>query len=68
MEPVRGDKDPKQVEAEVVLAEEDVVKAGEAVSRQVRAVIVFAQTVGRKPTINWEAPVMSRNVPNAEWR
>jgi ElaB/YqjD/DUF883 family membrane-anchored ribosome-binding protein len=47
-------------------AKEAVDKAGEVVLRQARAVIAFAPNVVKRQPMHWGAPVMSRNVPNAE--
>ena len=38
----------------------------EGVLQQARVDIVSVPTVVKKQTINWEPPVMSRNVPNVE--
>ncbi|MEE4352799.1 MAG: hypothetical protein V2J25_08020 [Desulfatiglans sp.] len=62
-------KELVQAEAWEVEAEVDVkvaAAAGEEVLPQVRADTVSVQTVVKKQPINWGAPAMSRNAPNAE--
>ncbi len=45
---------------------EVLVAAGEVVLGQVRVDFASAPTAVKKQPMNWELPVMSRNVPNAE--
>jgi hypothetical protein len=50
------------------VAEPDGVvdKGKEVVLQQARAAIAFVQAVAKEQSINWGAPVMSRNAPSAE--
>jgi len=71
MEQGREVRDLEQVEVwvEVVVAEAKAVvvaEAKEVVLRQDRVEIVSVPTAVKEQPINWGAPVMSRNVPNAE--
>jgi len=59
-------KDRDQEQGEVVAKAVVAAVAAEVVLRQGRVGIVSAPTAVKKQPINWEAPVMSRNVQNAE--
>ena len=70
MEQARGAKDLEQLEAwvEAAVAEGKAAVAGalEEVLQQDRVDIVSVPTAVKEQPINWGAPVMSRNVLNAE--
>ena len=54
------------VEAAVARVKAAVAEALEVVLQQDRVDIVSAQTAVKEQPMNWEAPVMSRNVPSVE--
>jgi hypothetical protein len=69
MEQARKARDPEQegdLDEARVAAKAIAVVAGEVVLGQVRVDSVFVPTAVKKQPINWELPVMRRNVPSVE--
>ena len=66
-----GDLEKEEDRSEVLVAAKAVrivvkVVTAEVVLGQVRVDSAFVPTAVKKQPMNWEVPVMSRNVPNAE--